>query len=310
MSQYQYFTVDVFTSEQFKGNPLAVFPDARGIPETRLQEIAKEFNYSEITFVYPPSDPNNTARVRIFTPTNEIPFAGHPNIGTAFILAQQEKIFDMPVPEKLVFEEQAGLVNIEIIKEDGVVSGAKFSIENKLIVSSTLDLNDVANCANIHKENIVTVNHQPVIASVGLPFAFVEVDTIETLNRAFADLSACLSAEDKYKCLEDHFALFLYTKIKTENGSLTISSRMFAPINNIIEDPATGSASAALTSYLLQQVYPDLNQLNIHFTQGKYMGRESHIHTTAIQNTKYGCGRITVSGNCVAVMQGKISVLL
>lgn len=310
MLEYQYITVDVFTSEAFKGNPLAVFPDARDIPEDKLQQIAKEFNYSEVTFVYPPKDNKNTARVRIFTPTNEVPFAGHPNIGTAFVLARQEKIFGKSPSCKMTFEEDVGLVDIDIFKENGRVVGAQFSIDNKLIVSSRIDLNDAAKCANIAESTIVTDNHAPVIASVGLPFAFIEVDNIETLHNASSDFSACLQAESKYECLNDHFALFLYTKINEDHEGLLIKSRMFAPINNIIEDPATGSASAALTSYLLEHVYPEHKKLTIHFVQGEAMGRESHIQAYATKSNEKSVGRIKVSGNCAIVMSGQILISL
>src|ERR1700749_1332127 len=120
MAAYSFVTVDVFTDTRFGGNPLAVFPDARGLRDAEMQSLAAEFNLSETTFVLPPADPANTARVRIFNRRAEIPFAGHPNVGTGFALARLGAFG--PV---LRFEEQAGLVEVRILEEDGVVMGAE-----------------------------------------------------------------------------------------------------------------------------------------------------------------------------------------
>ena len=117
MNTLSYVTVDVFTSTRFEGNPLAVIPDARGLSDAAMQKIATEFRYSEVTFVLPPEDPQNSARVRIFTPTMEIPFAGHPNVGTAYVLGQQAEIFGKPVGDTLRFEEKAGIVEVSLKRE-------------------------------------------------------------------------------------------------------------------------------------------------------------------------------------------------
>src|ERR1700730_2518884 len=119
--QLEFFTVDVFTDRQFGGNPLAVFPDARGLTAPQMQAIAAEFNLAETTFVLPPQDPAHTAQVRIFTPKAEMPFAGHPNVGTAFVLARAGQSYGRAVAgDRLVFEEKAGLVRMELMREAGV----------------------------------------------------------------------------------------------------------------------------------------------------------------------------------------------
>ena len=309
MIEYPYETVDVFTTEKYKGNPLAVFPNASGMPEAQLQSIAKEFNYSEITFVYPPDDKNNTAKVRIFTPTNEVAFAGHPNIGTAFVLGKQENIFGKSISDELIFEEKAGLVHLTLTKKNYEITGAKFSISGRLAVSFTVDIHDICACISLSEDAICLDNHQPVIASVGLPFACVEVKTEKALNAAFPSLQDCLIAEEKYECLEDHFALFLYTKIQEESGNIVVKSRMFAPINNITEDPATGSASAALTAYLLKNVYKKSQALTIHFIQGQVIERESHIKVQAIKSkNRTTIETIIVEGQCVQMMNGTLFI--
>src|SRR6476469_10676024 len=120
MARFRYLTADVFTDVPFGGNQLASFPDARGIPERRLLDVTREFNYAETTFVFPPTDPSHTRQVRIFTPAGEIPFAGHPTVGTAHVLAA---IGDIPLTgdtTKIVFEEKVGLVPVEIRSKNGV----------------------------------------------------------------------------------------------------------------------------------------------------------------------------------------------
>src|SRR6476646_3292590 len=127
--QRRYITVDVFTDKAFGGNPLAVILDAGGLSTAQMQAIATEFNYSETTFVLPPADRANDAQVRIFTVNYEIPFAGHPNVGTAFVLAAQAP----KPPERLRFEEKAGLVPVEILTEQGRVSGAELTAPQALL---------------------------------------------------------------------------------------------------------------------------------------------------------------------------------
>ena len=121
MVHVAYEVVDVFTTVRFGGNPLAVIPDARGLDDTLMQQIAAEFGFSETSFVLPSADPQNTARVRIFTPTTEVPFAGHPNVGTAFVLAQRDAIFGQTVGEQMRFEELAGLVDVTVLRSEFLV---------------------------------------------------------------------------------------------------------------------------------------------------------------------------------------------
>ncbi|RVI26854.1 PhzF family phenazine biosynthesis protein, partial [Sinorhizobium meliloti] len=139
MSTVSFITVDVFTAERFAGNQLAVIPDARGLSEARMQAIATEFGYSEVTFVLPPENPENTARVRIFTPTTEVPFAGHPNVGTAFVLGRQQEIFGRNPGGALRFEEKAGLVEVTLLGSDGIVTGARIVAPQALQIGPAID---------------------------------------------------------------------------------------------------------------------------------------------------------------------------
>ena len=172
----QFQTVDVFTDRQFGGNPLAVIPDARGLSDARMQAIANEFNLAETTFVLPPDDPANTARVRIFTPRAEMPFAGHPNVGTAFVLARQDKIcgsgFD---GRNMVFEEIAGLVRMTLDTDDGLATGAALAAPQQFRIIRDFDPAMIAQACSLDTSDIEARRHPPCLATCGAPFVIAEV---------------------------------------------------------------------------------------------------------------------------------------
>src|SRR5215468_5179399 len=148
--QRRYVTVDVFTDRAFGGNPLAVVLDSVGLSTQQMQAIAREFNYSETTFVLPPRDPANDAEVRIFTVRSEIPFAGHPNVGTAFVLASRAE----KKPARLAFEEKAGLVPVEILIEAGKVTGAELTAPQPLKRLSQMSAEKAAACISLPASDI------------------------------------------------------------------------------------------------------------------------------------------------------------
>ncbi|WP_438751896.1 PhzF family phenazine biosynthesis protein [Pararhizobium sp. O133] len=304
MKSVAYVTVDVFTSERFSGNQLAVIPDARGLTDAQMQAIAAEFRYSEVTFVLPPRDAANTAQVRIFTPTMEVPFAGHPNVGTAFVLGNQPDIFDQPAGNVLRFEEKAGIVEATLTRDaDGRVAAASILAPQPLSRGTVIDEDTVARCASLDIRAIRRMTHAPVIASVGLPFAIAELDDLETLGKACPNTAAFAQAGRRYSAEEDQFALFLYTRLPENPWHLR--ARMFAPLDNIIEDPATGSASGALGA-LLTSLLPEKDiVIDITIEQGVEMGRRSLID---VQVRKAG-GKVSgvrIAGRCAAVMSGMI----
>src|SRR5215469_4128906 len=148
-----FVTVDVFTTAKFGGNPLAVLPDARGLATAQMQAIAAEFNYAETTFVLPPQDTAHTAHVRIFTPRAEMPFAGHPNVGTAFVLATEAKGV---IKEPIVFEEKAGLVRLGAIRDGGAIVGARLNPPQPLRRGATLAPDLVATACSLDAVDIET----------------------------------------------------------------------------------------------------------------------------------------------------------
>ncbi len=302
MNTLPYVTVDVFTSARFEGNPLAVMSDARGLSDTAMQKIATEFNYSEVTFVLPPENPDNSARVRIFTPTMEIPFAGHPNVGTAYVLGQQSEIFGKPVGDTLRFEEKAGLVEIALRRTEGKVTAATIRPPQPLSVGDTIADATVANCISIDPTLIRTATHSPTFVSVGLKFAVAELESLEALAAASPNLNGFQTVAAGGTGNHD-FSLFLY--VRPVATPWKIRARMFAPLDNVIEDPATGSASAALSAYLVS-LLPDTD-ISQHVTieQGVEMGRRSVIELDVVKKAGIVTD-VTISGSCVPVMKGEI----
>ena len=298
-----YVTLDVFTDRPFGGNPLAVIPDGRGLDAAQMQAIATEFNYSETTFVLPPADPAHTARVRIFTPTNEIPFAGHPNVGTAFVLGRRETAFGVATGDRMVFEEDAGLVQIDLLRENGAVIGAGFVAPQPLDRGGEIESAMMAGCVSLSPDAIVVDAHRPCIVSVGIPFAIAELRDLDALAAARPNASAFAEAGKQHWHRGDRFAAFVY--VRTGKGIAHLRARMFAPLNNIPEDPATGSAAAALAAYLAGlDPRPDA-VFNIAIDQGVEMGRPSAIRIE-VRKVAGRVESVRVSGRCVPMMQGTL----
>src|SRR5580698_2458771 len=172
--QRRYITVDVFTDRAFGGNPLAVVLDAVGLSTAQMQAIAAEFNYAETTFVLPPRDPANTANVRIFTPKAEMPFAGHPNVGTAFVLAHE----GLAQGDKFLFEEIAGLVPMDIVRDDlrhgSAVIATRLAAPQQLAFGEEVTPVLVAEACSLDARDIKTGVHPPIVASCGAGLLFVE----------------------------------------------------------------------------------------------------------------------------------------
>ncbi|GAA0569738.1 PhzF family phenazine biosynthesis protein [Craurococcus roseus] len=296
MPAYRFVTVDVFTDRRFGGNPLAVFPDARGLSGADMQALAAEFNLSETTFVLPPEDPANTARVRIFVPKAEIPFAGHPNVGTGWVLAREGRDRD----GVLRFEEKAGLVEVRVERDAaGGPTGATIAAPQPLSLGPEMPAETVAGLAGIAAGDLVTAAHRPVWASVGNPFFIAEV-TGEALTRAAPDLGAFRRAATERPEQEGRIALHLYAR----GGGGRVRARMFAPLAGIVEDPATGSANVALGALLLSLSGEEEARYEV--AQGVEMGRPSLLRVAARRGPD-GI-RATVGGGCVPVLRGEAEV--
>lgn len=273
-----YLVYDVFTERPFGGNPLAIVPDARELPESALQAIAREFNLSETVFLYPPENPDHTARLRIFTPAEEVPFAGHPTVGTAVMLA--EAGFG---PEMVL---ELGIGALEITAAEG---RASFTTRTPLKRLAAPETAMVAEALGISPGQIVA---RPVMATLGLGFCLTPVATRAVLAACTPDPAAFRRGAEAHP-EGMGFAQYVYV----EDGA-TIHARMFAPLSGVPEDPATGSAAATLAA-LLAEIRDAEVALTIH--QGDDMGRPSRIEARAT-----AAGAVTVSGRAVRVMQGEI----
>jgi trans-2,3-dihydro-3-hydroxyanthranilate isomerase len=293
MRTYSFVTVDVFTTTRFGGNPLAVFPDATGMSDAEMQSLAAEFNLSETTFVLPPEDPAHTARVRIFTRTREMPFAGHPNVGTAYVLAQQGRDKE----GKLLFEELAGLVAIDVERDaTGAPIGATIAAPQPLSLGPEMPVDAIAACATLTAADICVGAHKPVGASLGNPFVIAEVQPA-ALARATPDFPSFRKALEQTPALNGRLGLYLYAR--AAEGS--VQARMFAPLGGTIEDPATGSAAGPLGALLLSLTAEPELRVDIH--QGVVMGRPSLLRVVARRGAD-GI-RATIAGQCVPVLRGE-----
>jgi trans-2,3-dihydro-3-hydroxyanthranilate isomerase len=297
----EFTTVDVFTGRRFGGNPLAVISDGRGLTTSQMQSIAAEFNLAETTFVLPPSNRSHTAHVRIFTPRAEVPFAGHPNIGTAFVLASRGESHGRAVRDLLVFEEEAGLVRIDLLRDGGAVVGARLAAPQPLTRGASIVPDVVAAACAIGPGDIATAHHAPCIASCGMAFVFAELSTRSALG----------AAQPRSEAFSRHVKVDLATGIllyvRDGKDGIDLQARMFAPLYGVPEDPATGSANIALAGLLASlRPEPDL-RLDLRIAQGIDMGRPSLLEATA---EKQG-GQITglwIGGRCVSVMRGTIEL--
>jgi trans-2,3-dihydro-3-hydroxyanthranilate isomerase len=297
-----FVTVDVFTTTQFAGNPLGVVLNAEGLSSGQMQAIAAEFNLAETTFVLPPKNPAHTAEVRIFTPRHEMPFAGHPNVGTAFALAREGKSYGRPVGgDKLIFEEKAGLVPISLLKDGTTISGARLASPQLLSVMDEIPTDLVARACSLSADDILTINHRPCIASCGAPFILAELRSRDALARASGRAEIFAQEVSKYPAT----STLIYTQV--DEGDIDIRARMFAPHRGIPEDPATGSANVALIG-LLAKLRPEQNlHLSKIIAQGVEMGRPSLLQAEA--EKKGGAVTATyIGGRCVPVMSGTIEV--
>lgn len=271
-----YLVYDVFTDRPFGGNPLAIIPNAADLPDERLQRIAREFNFSETVFLYPPEG-DGVAKVRIFTPTMEVPFAGHPVIGTVVMLGEAGL--------GPAFTLELGIGPMEVRIEDG-----RASFENREPLEHTASP-DKALIARALGTPEGTIVGEPVMAGVGLPFTFTEVVDRAALSDLVPETSAFREGATRYPSSLD-FAQCVYTRVDGQ-----VHMRMFAPLDNIPEDPATGSAAAGLGALLCRETGGPVS-LTIH--QGEDMGRPSLIEVEAEP------GRVTVSGRAIRVMEGKL----
>ena len=305
MKNLRYHLVDVFTDRPFGGNQLAVFTDAGGLSAGIMQAIAKELNLSETTFVLPPEDSRNDYRVRIFTPAVELPMAGHPTVGTAFVLAA-ERMIESSGPETAVnFEEGVGTIPVTVEWRDGSPAHIRMSQPLPVFGPRFVDAAGIAEMLSVEPRAILETQLPMEVVSCGVPFLFVPLKSLQ-------DVRGVRFRRDVWERVLARFVaphVFVFTR-ETETEGATVHCRMFAPALGISEDPATGGASGPLGSYLVRHKVIDAGgggSVECVSEQGFEMGRPSFIKIEIEQNGE-GISRVRVGGQCYLMGEGRLFV--
>jgi trans-2,3-dihydro-3-hydroxyanthranilate isomerase len=295
-----FYTLDVFTGSALAGNPLAVVLDARGLDAARMQQIAREFNLAETVFVFEPKNPVNTAALRIFTPSRELPFAGHPTVGAAVLLAH------LRAPEllksddlRVVLEEGVGEVVCVARHRKGQAMAAYFDLPRLPERLGEPPANaSLAEDLGLDEDEIGFDAHEPIVMGAGTPNLFVPVKSLAAMAKARPDRRAW--GENGGPCL------YLYTKEAVHDGS-AFHARMFAAGWGVYEDPATGSAAAAFAGVLMAFEPPGEGEHMITIEQGIEMGRPSFI-SVGLRVEDGALAGATIGGSAVMVSQGTIDL--
>lgn len=309
--RYRYLTADVFTDRPFGGNPLAVFPDARGISDARMQQTAREFNLSETVFVLPPEDPKHTRKLRIFTPGMELPFAGHPTVGTAFVLAAADEVPLDGAETRVVFEEGVGPVPVTIRAEGGRPVFSQLTAAKLPEVGPPPPaILELAEMLSLQPADLLddegaaegSSGDSPEAVSCGVPFLYIPLRDRDAVRRARLRMDRWEAFAASSWATE----VYVFARDPELPGS-HLRSRMFAPRMGVPEDPATGAATASFGGYLASRAPERDGTLHWVIEQGFEMGRPSILHLEVDKRD----GRITavrVGGSSVLMSEGWMEI--
>lgn len=300
----KFHTTDVFTSTPLAGNPLAVVLDADGMDEARMQAIAAEFNLSETVFVMAPENASHTAKVRIFTPARELPFAGHPTVGTAILLAELKHGTNAEHEAIVVLEEEVGTVRVGVVIRPGEAAYAEFDLpQMPKELPPTGDRDAVSRAIGLLGSDVGFDNHKPANFTAGVPYGFVPVRDMDTLAGAKP-----VGALWKGANFGDtgHSGVFVYTR-QTGDPDHAFRARMFAPELGINEDPATGSAVAAFAGVVSKYESLGSGRHILPIEQGFEMGRPSLI-TLEMAFTGGELDSARIGGRAVRVSEGTLAI--
>lgn len=299
-----FYTLDVFTDSPLSGNPLAVVMDCDGLDDERMQRIAQEFNLSETVFVLEPRDPVNTARIRIFTPTRELPFAGHPTVGTAVLLGHVRAPGMMRARDLgVMIEERIGVLSCTVRQIKGAAAQASFVVPHlphSEGVPATIAL--IAAALGLNVGDIGFDSHVPTVFSGGVPYTCVPIASLEAMARAKPVASGWGHAFGG----NSHRSAYLYTRQVMREGS-AFHTRMFFPLTSLVEDPATGSAAAAFAGVIMHFDKPGEGDHTLILEQGFEMGRPSLI-TLGLDVAEGALASASIGGPAVIVSQGTIDL--
>lgn len=302
MTQHRFHTLDVFTDAPYTGNPLAVVLEADGFSDEQMQVIAREFNLSETVFVHQSTGDKALARLRIFTPARELPFAGHPTIGAACLLA--DLLLAQASNEiEFVLEENVGPVPVTVRRGAGKTTFAQLSVAKLPEYGAPAPAAaEIALALGIPPAEIITADDKPRVASCGVPFLLVPVMDMAALSRIRLDVPRCNAVLQACGA----GGVFLYAR-EAEHTDANLRARMFAPEMGIAEDPATGGAAVALAGALAMEDQKTDGTLAWVIEQGVEMGRPSLLYTEADKRD----GKVTavrVGGHAVRITEGTLSL--
>jgi trans-2,3-dihydro-3-hydroxyanthranilate isomerase len=300
--RYRYLTADVFTDKPFGGNQLAVFPDAKGLDDEQMFALAREFNFSETTFVFPP-EKGGTRKLRIWTPGGEVPFAGHPTVGTAHVLAEIGEIPLEGESTSIVFEEQVGPVPVKIRASGGKPVFAQLSVAKLPEIGPPVPTREtLASMLSLEPKDLVGGHFAPQSVSCGLPFLFVALKDRAAVKRSR------IRVDQWERTLGSAWAsmIMVFSRDPEREGS-DIRARMYAPGISVPEDPATGSACAELGGYLAARDTRQEGTLRWIVEQGFEMGRPSIIEVE-VDKAAGAITAVRVGGASVTMSEGSIRV--
>lgn len=294
-----YRHIDVFTTRALEGNPLAVFPDAQGLTSEVMQRIAGELNLSETVFVFPPSDAAHAAKLRIFTPRRELPFAGHPTVGAASVLVSTGIV----TSDAFAVEENIGVISMRT-ERDASGSLTHWLTTPAITFGATVDAASCARLLGLESSDLLA-DAPPQIASAGSPFLLVPLASAEAVDRAVYH-----AGERPPAAGPDVVGTFLFCPAhEPVDGERAVYSRMFAPESGIPEDPATGGATGPLAAYLLKYGLLKLDGGSVRFTneQGTKMGRRSLLRV-AVTARAGGEATIEIGGASIEIASGVMTL--
>lgn len=297
----EFFTLDVFTKQAFCGNPLAVVNEADHLCDEMMQKIAREFNLSETVFVLRPENPVHTARMRIFTPTRELPFAGHPTIGTAVLLADMGADRSKAMRTTITFEQKVGVVSVDVNRPLDEPAYGELRAATLPVAGSNLPVaGAVAAALSIEAGNIGFGLHEISLYDAGNAPLFVPVSSRSVLSEIEV-------SEENWKALGSAGDFGIYAYCRGNNGHSRFHARFFGPEVGVLEDPATGSAAVAMAGALNAALMPEDGFHHWTIKQGEDMGRTSHIDLKA--EIKGGeVKSIHLGGHAVRIARGVIGV--
>lgn len=301
----KFYQADVFTDFVFGGNPVAVFPEASGLTDREMQKIAREMNLSETVFILPPTQPPAEFRLRFFTPTREIPFAGHPVLGAFYVLAHIGAVALREPITRVYHETAVGVLAVDLMVREQLIRlimMAQPKPEFLGLVEPLRDLFEVANAIAVPKTKITGTGLPVEVVSAGFPVMVVPVRTLTAVSKAVPNIALLNIVCERHKAL----GVMLFSTVTVKEES-TVHTRMFASPVGVVEDPATGSASGALGAYLVKNGVVDVGPTTeILCEQGYEADRPSRL-VVHVQSDDDEIQSVHVGGQAVMVIEGSLT---